>query len=232
MGNKILVVEDDKDIREAISVLLQGEHFEVVTASNGQKGLEVLDNSFDLVILDIMMPGMDGFETCKKIREVNTVPIIFLTAKSAEADKLKGLMVGGDDYLVKPFSYNELIARVNAQIRRYSVYKGRADNPSMDMNVMRFGDIEINRKTDQVFVKDKPILLSRLEFSVLSYLVDNYNTSLSTKQIYEAVWKEEFMYASNSTVTVYMRKLRTKIEEDPDNPKHILTVWGKGYRFV
>ncbi len=232
MGNKILVVEDDRDIREAVSFILQGENFEVVTASNGQKGLEKLDSSFDLVILDIMMPGMDGFETCRRIREINTLPIIFLTAKSAEADKLKGLMAGGDDYLIKPFSYNELLARVYAQIRRYSVYKGKEDNPSSDRSVLRFGDVEIYPKASQVFVKDQLVSLSRLEYQVLMYLVENHGLILTAKQIYEAVWKEEYLYACNSTVNVYMRKLRTKIEEDPDNPKHILTVWGRGYHFV
>ncbi len=229
---KILIIEDDEDIREGIRILLESEGFDVTEADCGKKGLELLDSSFSLVILDIMMPGMSGLKTCEEIRKTSVVPVLFLTAKSTESDKLIGLMVGGDDYLSKPFSYAELLGRVKALLRRYHVYGSKNTN-SYDVqdSVIKIGNISISENFNEVTVDGKEIDLTDLEYRILLLLMKYPRKIFSAQNLYESVWQEEYMYTSNSTVMVHIRKLRAKIESKPDAPDHIKTVWGKGYRF-
>ena len=229
---KIMIIEDDEDIREGIRILLESEGFDVTEADCNKKGLELLDSSFSLVILDIMMSGMSGLKTCEEIRKTSVVPVLFLTAKSTESDKLIGLMVGGDDYLSKPFSYAELLGRVKALLRRYHVYGSKNTN-SYDVqdSVIKIGNISISENFNEVTVDGKEIDLTDLEYRILLLLMKYPRKIFSAQNLYESVWQEEYMYTSNSTVMVHIRKLRAKIESKPDAPDHIKTVWGKGYRF-
>lgn len=232
---KILVIEDSQEIREGIRLLLSDESYQILEAASGEQGLELFSDEIDLVILDIMMPGISGLRTCEEIRKRSNVPILFLTALVQESDRLIGLMAGGDDYLTKPFSYAELLARVKALLRRYYVYKGKSDpqqaNEAEFQALIKVGDVAINEVYGEVTVKGVKKELSHTEFLILMLLMKNPQKIFSTKNIYESVWREPYFYASNNTVMVHIRNLRRKIEDDPQNPKYIRTVWGKGYRF-
>ena len=210
-SSSILVVDDNPEIREIIQVLLGGEGYLVETAGNGVKALEMLENrEYDLIILDIMMPGMDGYQTCRKMREESNAPILFLSARTKDSDKTLGFSSGGDDYLAKPFSYNELISRAKALIRRYQVYKGKAEKKSV------YSDGQLLELTDT-------------EYAILLLLLKNRRQVFSTERLYEAVWKENFYYGAENTVMVHIRNLRRKVERDSKNPMIIKTSWGKGY---
>lgn len=229
---KILIVEDDADIREGVRILLEGEGYSVSEAENGRKGLELLKEETDLVILDVMMPGMSGLKTCEEIRKVSYVPVLFLTARSQESDKLIGLMAGGDDYLAKPFSYSELLGRVKALIRRWKIYRGKEEPEQMQMqNYIELAGIRLNEEFNEVTVKGENVEFSDIEYNILRLLMKYPGKIFSAQNLYESVWNEPYFYNCNSTVMVHIRRLRVKIEEDPKNPKLILTVWGKGYRF-
>lgn len=225
---KILIVEDDEDIRMGVKILLEAEKYQVLEAQDGQEGLEILDNSFDLVILDIMMPRLNGLLTCKKIREKSNVPVLFLTAKSQEADKLAGLMAGGDDYLAKPFSYAELLGRVKALLRRYQVYQGK-ENPKEP--VLELAGIKLNREFNEIEAHGQKVDVSDLEYKMLRLMMEHPQKIFSAQNIYESVWREPYFYTCANTVMVHIRKLRLEIEPDPQNPRYIKTVWGRGYRF-
>lgn len=227
--DKILLIEDDADIREGVRILLESEHYEVIEAENGRAGLKKLDETTDLVILDVMMPGMSGLKTCEEIRKFSYVPILFLTAKAQESDKLIGLMAGGDDYLAKPFSYAELLGRIKALLRRYHVYQGKTLPEKKEW--IEAHDIRINTQYNEVFIKEKKTELSELEYRILLLMMQHPKRIFSAQNLYESIWEEPYYYSSNSTVMVHIRKLRVKIEEDPQEPKYIHTVWGKGYRF-
>ena len=227
---KILIIEDDADIREGVRILLEGEGYSVSEAENGRKGLELLKEEPDLVILDVMMPGMSGLKTCEEIRKISYVPVLFLTAKSQESDKLIGLMAGGDDYLAKPFSYSELLGRVKALIRRWKIYRGK-EEPEQEQRYIELAGIRLNEEFNEVSVKGTNTELSDIEYNILRLLMKYPGKIFSAQNLYESVWNEPYFYNCNSTVMVHIRRLRVKIEEDPKNPKLILTVWGKGYRF-
>ena len=228
---KVLIIEDDEDIREGIRILLESEQYTVTEAENGKKGLQLLEEDTSLVILDVMMPGMTGLRTCEEIRKVSNVPVLFLTAKSQESDKLIGLMAGGDDYLTKPFSYAELLGRVKALIRRYRVYMGsRSEETDCNEYLERAG-IRISRLINEVYVEGREIELSNIEYKILLLLMQHSGKTFSAQNLYESIWEEPYFYSCNSTVMVHIRKLRTKIEKDPKNPRYIKTLWGKGYRF-
>lgn len=228
-GN-VLLVEDDADIREGVRILLESENYHVTEAENGRKGLELLDNTTDLVILDVMMPGMSGLRTCEEIRKVSNVPVLFLTAKAQESDKLIGLMAGGDDYLPKPFSYAELLGRVKALLRRYRVYMGK--NPvSEDETFIEWSGIKISETFNEVFVNGEAKPMSDIEYHILLLLMSHPRKIFSAQNLYESVWNEPYFYSCNSTIMVHIRNLRVKIEPDPKNPHYIKTVWGKGYKF-
>lgn len=227
----ILLIEDDADIREGVRVLLTSEGYSVMDADCGKKGLKLLNETIDLVILDIMMPGISGIITCEEIRKVSNVPVLFLTAKAQESDKLLGLIVGGDDYLPKPFSYAELLGRVKALLRRYHIYQGKYSPPNQsDGEWLEHKGIRILTTSNAVQVDGRDIELSEIEYQILLLLIQYPNKIFTTQNIYESVWNEPFYYSSNNTIMVHIRKLRLKIEEDPQQPKRICTVWGKGYR--
>lgn len=228
----VLIVEDDEDIREGVRILLESENYSVQEAENGSKGLELLDENTDLVILDVMMPGMSGLRTCEEIRKVSTVPVLFLTAKAQESDKLIGLMAGGDDYLPKPFSYAELLGRVKALMRRYNVYMGRnASGSDKEELYLEIREIRAHESFNEVYVNGVEKELSDIEYHILLLLMQHPKKIFSAQNLYESVWDEPYFYSCNSTVMVHIRKLRVKIEDDPKYPKYIKTVWGKGYKF-
>lgn len=248
----ILVVDDNPEIREIIQILLQGEGFSIEQAKNGMEALEALQRqAFDLIILDIMMPGMSGYQTCLEIRKQSNAPILFLSAKGQEGDKTLGFSSGGDDYLVKPFSYNELVSRSKALIRRYQIYKGKdaagdaagalhsegaasvytSQYNSQDNNsIIHFRHLEIDESADAVYTEGRQIELTDTEYAMLHLLVKNSRQIFSAERLYEAVWNEEYYYGANNTIMVHIRNLRKKIEKDPKNPVIIKTIWGKGYR--
>ena len=231
MSDKILLVEDDEDIRDGVRILLEGEGYAVVEACDGKSGLDALTDDVDLVVLDIMMPGMSGIRVCEEIRTHSVVPILFLTAKSLESDKLLGLVAGGDDYLTKPFSYSELLGRVKALIRRYNVYRGRDGAPAAEGDTITRCGITVHRTYNEVTVGGESVSLTDKEYKILRLLMEHPGRIYSAQNLYEAVWEEKFFYNCNSTVMVHIRKLRTKIVADPQEPRFICTVWGKGYRF-
>ncbi len=232
MCAKIMIVDDSADIREVIEVLLGSEGYLVILADSGEAAIDLLKNNqnVDLIILDIMMPGKSGFETCREIREMTTAPILFLSAKNHIEDKEAGLIAGGDDYLPKPFSPVELIARVKALLRRYAVYQGKDHNLSSD--VIRIRELCIHPSSGEVMLPNKRIPLRYMEYRLLVHLASNRGKVFSAQELYEAIWEEPFLPISNNTVVAHIKNLRQKLEEDPKNPRYILTVWGRGYQIV
>lgn len=227
MSKKILIVDDDAEIRKVIGIYLENEGYEILKAENGDQALKFIsENEVALVLLDIMMPGMNGTEVCMKIREDSIMPIIFLSAKSEDLDKIQGLASGADDYITKPFSAMELIARVKSQIRRYTRYTTESRTPK---NIIEIGNLSINTDTRQVFVGDKDVRLTPKEFDILQLLAVNKGIVFSIEKIYERVWGEDF-YKSDNTVMVHITKIREKLEEDPKKPIYIKTIWGVGYK--
>ena len=231
-NSKILIIEDDADIREGVRILLESENYQVTEADNGSRGLELLTEDTDLVILDIMMPGMSGLRTCEEIRKRSNVPVLFLTAKSQESDKLIGLMAGGDDYLPKPFSYAELLGRVKALLRRYQVYRGKTEKQEEETDkYLELSGIRINEEFNEVYVNGEEKELSNIEYQMLLLMMKHPRKIFSAQNLYESIWNEPYFYTCNSTVMVHIRKLRVKIEKDPQKPEYIKTEWGKGYKF-
>ena len=228
----IMIVEDEADIREGIRILLSSEQYMILEANSGSKALQLMSDEVDLIILDVMMPGMSGFRVCEEIRKKYTAPILFLTALAQESDKLVGLTAGGDDYLIKPFSFAELTARVKALLRRYYVYQGKDQlPPNQENDRLTINDITIDMNLNRVWVNDKEISLTETEYRILLMLMRQPKHVFSAQELYEAVWHETYFHNSGGTVMVHISKLRTKIESDPQHPVWILTVWGKGYRF-
>ncbi|MDO4619980.1 MAG: response regulator transcription factor [Lachnospiraceae bacterium] len=228
---RIVIIEDDADIREGIRLLLEGEGCIVTEAGDGETGITLVDEKTDLVILDVMLPGISGLKTCEEIRKKSVVPVLFLTAKARESDKLIGLMSGGDDYLGKPFSYAELMGRVKALIRRYQIYKGKESIEEEKSHYLARGGIRINTDFNEVFVHNREVELSNLEYRILLLMMQYPRKIFSAQNLYESVWEEPYFYSCNGTVMVHIRKLRVKLEKDPQEPRLITTVWGKGYRF-
>ncbi|AKN31130.1 PhoB family transcriptional regulator [Clostridium carboxidivorans P7] len=226
MNINILVVDDDKNIRNLIKVYLENEGYNILEASNGAEALVMInENDFDLVILDVMMPILDGISACIKIRENYTMPIIFLSAKDEEIDKIQGLTVGADDYVSKPFGSMELIARVKAQLRRYKKFNVEPQNSS----IVTIEDLTINFDTHEVTVRGDKVKLTPKEFDILECLARNRGMVFSVQKLYEIIWKEEFV-VSDTSIVVHITNLRQKIEIDPKRPKYVKTVWGVGYK--
>lgn len=226
---KILVADDNDEIREVLRVLLESEGFEVIEAANGEAAVEKADFDIDLIILDIMMPGKDGFKACQEIRAKSMLPILFLTAKTEDSDKMMGFSSGADDYMVKPFSYTEIITRVKALLRRCYEYQSSSAAASSGVSV-KTGALAVNTEKNLVTLNGEEIVLTDIEYNILKLLITNRKKIFSTQNIYESVWHEPYFYTANNTVMVHIRKLRTKIEDDPQNPKYVKTVWGRGYR--
>ncbi|MED3802079.1 response regulator transcription factor [Lysinibacillus xylanilyticus] len=223
----ILIVDDEKEIRNLIAIYLKNEGYDVLEASDGEEGLSLLKkNKVHLIVLDIMMPNVDGIEMCMKVREIAEMPIIMLSAKSQDMDKIVGLTLGADDYVTKPFNPLELIARIKSQLRRY-IKMNRLDD--MNENEIEIGDMRINTDTHEVIVNNEKVKLTPREFSILDLLARNQGIVMSAEQIYEKVWKEEAIQSEN-TVMVHIRKIRERIETNPRNPQYIKTVWGVGYK--
>lgn len=227
MKGCILIVDDDENIRNLLSIYLENEGFKTVKVDNAKNAIEIIEEkNIELVLLDIMMPQIDGIEACIKIRQNKKMPIIMISAKSEDMDKIHGLTAGADDYITKPFNPLELIARVKAQLRRYTAYNVESNNSKV---IIEIGDLTINTDTRQVWVGEKDVRLTPKEFDILELLARNKGIVLSIRKIYEEVWKEEFFKADN-TVTVHITNLREKIEVDPKAPIYIKTIWGVGYK--
>lgn len=222
----VLVCDDEKDIVSALRIYLESEGYNVFPACNGQEALDVIkENDIHLVLMDIMMPVMDGISAMVKIRDISNVPVILLTAKSEDTDKILGLTVGADDYITKPFNPVELQARVKSQIRRY-MQLGSGNITSQRLTI---GGIELDDKAKEVFLDGDKVNLTRTEYDILKLLMDHPGEVFSPNQIYEKVWKDD-PYGSENTVAVHIRHLREKIEYDPANPRHLKVIWGRGYK--
>ena len=227
-GKRILIIEDEVSISDIVKFNLVKEGYEVETAYDGEEGLrKALGADFDLILLDIMLPHVDGFQVCRKVRETSSVPIIMVTAKEEEVDKVLGLELGADDYLTKPFGMRELIARVKANIRRTEFMSDSGDGGS---KVSTYGNITIDMTKYEIRKNDKPLELTLREFELLKYLAEQENQVFSREQLLEEVWGYEY-YGDIRTVDVTIRRLREKVEDDPSEPKYIRTKRGIGYYF-
>lgn len=228
--NKVLIIDDDKELCTLMKKCVEQEKLTAVVAGGGIEGLHILEenkNTCSLIILDIMMPDLDGFQVLQQIRQTSNVPVLMLTAKSDEEDKVSGLRMGADDYLTKPFSINELMARVNSLIRRYTLLNPTS---SAETDCMVFQGMTIDNLNRLVFMNDVQVELTGKEFDLLSFLAANKGKVFTKKQIYTHVWEEEYAF-DDSNIMSFISKLRKKIEPDPEHPFYILTVRGVGYRF-
>lgn len=224
---KILIIEDDIDIAEIERDYLAINGCESVIETDGISGLNTaLKGGFDLILLDIMLPQMDGFSVCRRLREKLDIPILMVTAKKEDIDKIRGLGLGADDYIVKPFSPSELVARVQANLSAYD----RLKNPKESRSVITVGAISINTGSHRVFVRDREVALKNKEYELLLFMVTNADMVFDKDALYEKIWGIDAA-GDNSTVAVHINRLREKIEDDPSNPQYIETVWGAGYRF-
>ncbi len=226
---KILVVDDEKEIADLLEIYLISDGFEVLKAYNGEEGLRILEQEkVDLMLLDVMMPGIDGLEMCRRVREDKNIPIIIVSAKSQELDKILGLSTGADDYVSKPFNPLELMARVKSQLRRYRelnpAHQEKQKNPKIVLK-----NLEIDKATHQVQVYGEPVKLTPIEFDILYLLASHPGRVFSTDEIFEKVWHEK-VYEANNTVMVHIRRLRGKMQDDARVDKIITTVWGVGYK--
>ena len=229
--NHILIVEDDKDIREGVGIYLKSQGYQVFMASDGIEGLETLEKEdIHLAIVDIMMPRMDGITMTMKLREKHDFPVIMLSAKSEEVDKVMGLNIGADDYVTKPFTPMELMARVNSQMRRYKRFmeKLQAQEQAQTDTIYTMGGLEVNENTFEVRVDDVPVKMTPMEFKILLLLIKNPGRVFSADEIYERVWNERAV--NTETVMVHVRNIREKIEINPKEPKYLKVVWGVGYK--
>ncbi|MBQ3564144.1 MAG: VanR-ABDEGLN family response regulator transcription factor [Clostridia bacterium] len=224
----IIIVDDEKEIADLVDVILKNEGYETLKFYNSVEAFKEIQNNrnIDLAVLDVMMPGMDGFELCAKIRESHTYPIIMLTARVEDVDKITGLSIGADDYVTKPFNPLELLARVKAQLRRYKKYDAII---TPQAEVFESNGLVINKQEHTVSLFEENINLTPTEFDILWLLCENAGNVVSSESIFEAVWKEDYL-DSNNTVMVHIRRIREKLKEPPRNPKIIKTVWGVGYK--
>lgn len=225
----ILLVDDEPEIVKLMQIYLQHEGYELLTAYNGQEALEMASaHSVDLMVLDLMMPTMDGIQTCMQIRETSHFPIIMLSAKGQDMDKITGLSVGADDYVTKPFNPLELVARIKSQLRRTQTYISTVTTTT-DTHLLQIGRLNMDTSTHEVMIDEQEIHLTPREFAILLLLARHPGQVFSTEHIYQKVWKEEYMDSPN-TVMVHIRKIREKIELDPRKPQYVKTIWGIGYK--
>lgn len=221
----ILIVDDDPDIRKVLNLLLK-DSYRVAEVSDGAAAVEYIKEhpDTDLVVMDVMMPGLSGFEACNRLREFSNAPVLFLTAKSAENDRISAYKSGGDDFLSKPFSQAELLAKVSSLLRRYREYRGKPDA------ALAVENLEVDFASHNVKSFGKDIALTDTEYAILEFLLKNRGTTVTAADLYESVWKEKFLPGSGNTVMVHVLNLRRKIEENPSNPKIVRTIWGRGYQ--
>lgn len=232
---RILVAEDEKSIRDFIVINLKRNGYEVEEADDGEKALRLYDENngnFDVALLDVMMPKVDGIEVCKQLRKKSsTIGIIILTARTQEMDKVTGLLVGADDYVTKPFSTSELMARIDAVYRRVTVNKEYARESKDRGNVIELGEFVLNLRSRTLTKNGAPIELTQVEFQIMEYFFTHPNTSLERNEILNAVWGNMY-YGDDKVVDVNIRRLRMKIEDNPSAPRHLTTIWGVGYKWI
>ena len=228
MSDKILIVDDEPEIADLIELYLKNENYTVYKFYTAQEALCCIDTvSLDLAVLDIMLPEISGLSICQKIRDKHTYPVIMLTAKDSETDKITGLTLGADDYMTKPFRPLELVARVKAQLRRYKKYSGTA---AQNENIIIHSGLVIDINTHECFLNEKPLSLTPTEFSLIRILCENKGNVVSSEQLFHEIWGDEYFSKANNTITVHIRHLREKMNDTFDNPKYIKTVWGVGYK--
>lgn len=228
MRQTVLIVDDDPDILKALKIYLSGEGYNLLTAENGIKALDIIKKeSVDLVLMDIMMPDMDGIAATVKLRETSNIPVILLTAKGEDSDKILGLNIGADDYITKPFNPAEVIARVKSQLRRYSILGGakKEEEPSL----LEIGNITLDDEKKTVKRDGELVTLTPSEYGILKLLMENKGRVFSSSEIYEKVWNEE-SFGNDSVVAVHIRHLREKIEINPSEPRYLKAMWGQGYK--
>lgn len=228
MAESILVVDDEQAITDLIEIYLKNENYNVFKFYNGQDALKCIESeSIDLAILDIMLPDVNGLSICQRIRENYTFPVILLTAKGEEIDKITGLTLGADDYITKPFLPLEMVARVKAQLRRYKRYNS---TPVQDETVITHSSLVIDVNTHECLLNEKPLSLTPTEFSILRILCEQKGNVVSSEQLFHKIWGDEYFSKSNNTITVHIRHLREKMNDSVENPKYIKTIWGIGYK--
>ena len=226
--NKILIIEDEESIAELEKDYLELSSFEVAIENNGQTGLErALSEEFNMIILDLMLPGLDGFEICKRIREVKNIPILMVSAKKEDIDKIRGLGLGADDYITKPFSPSELVARVKAHIARYERLIGSA---AVENDIIEIRGLKIDKTARRVYINDEEKAFTTKEFDLLTFLASNPNHVFTKEELFKEIWDMDSI-GDIATVTVHIRKIREKIEFNTAKPQYIETIWGVGYRF-
>ena len=227
--NHVLIVEDDKEIREGVEIYLKNQGYEVFQAADGVEGLKMIEREeIHLAIVDVMMPRMDGITMTMKLREKHDFPVIMLSAKSEEVDKIMGLNIGADDYVTKPFTPMELLARVNSQLRRYRRFAEKLNKQNEGKNIHVVGGLELNEDTVEVTVDGEPVKLTPIEYKILLLLMKNPGRGFSSEEIYERVWNERAI--NTDTIMVHVRNIREKIESCPKEPKYLKVVWGVGYK--
>ncbi|HVI42155.1 MAG TPA: response regulator transcription factor [Anaerovoracaceae bacterium] len=228
---RILIIEDDKSIAELERDYLEINHFEAAISMDGKSGLSMaLTEEFDLILLDLMLPGIDGFEICRTIRSQKDIPILMVTAKKEDIDKIRGLGIGADDYIVKPFSPSELVARVNAHLSRYDRLTKKGESSELHSTELVIGNLRILPEAWRVYVGSKEVKLTNKEFELLLFLATNPNLVFTKDKLFDRIWGLDSL-GDTATVTVHINRIREKIEEDSANPRYIETVWGAGYRF-
>ena len=230
MQERILVVDDEVEIADLIETYLLGENYTVFKFYSAREALACVENTqLDLAILDVMLPDMDGFALCHRIREEHTWPIIMLTAKDTETDKIAGLTLGADDYVTKPFRPLELVARVRSQLRRYTRYNPAYGEPPRG-DVILCGDLALHVKAHTCFLGDKPLTLTPTEFAILRILLENRGSVVSSEALFHQIWQDEYYSKANNTITVHIRHLREKLGDSVEEPRFIKTIWGVGYK--
>ena len=230
MSSKILVVDDEKEIADLVALYLENENFTVIKCYTAMHALRCIEEeTLDMAILDVMLPGMSGLELCRKIREKYQYPVIMLTAKGEEIDKITGLTLGADDYITKPFLPLEMVARVKAQIRRYTRYN-QSVNKIKEEEVIVHSGLVLNIKTHECTLNERPLTLTPTEFSILRILCQQKGNVVSAEELFREIWGDEYYSKSNNTITVHIRHLREKMGDSFEEPKYIKTVWGCGYK--
>ncbi|MCR0155788.1 response regulator transcription factor [[Clostridium] innocuum] len=227
---KILIADDDDAIRTILKDILNNENYITIEAGNGEEAVKLIDESIDLIILDVMMPKLDGIAACIEIRKKYMIPVLFLTAKSTEYDKYIGLSIGGDDYLSKPFSKMELLARVSSLIRRYRVYHNGHDiDKKIEENYIYIKDLRIDKLTSRLYKDDQEIILTNIEYKILMLMAQHKNKIFTFENLYESIWNEPYDFTVNQTIMVHIRNLRRKLGDTSKGAIYIKNIWGRGY---